>query len=191
MNEFFNSIGRFLRNFQFWVIISPWEQGLRVRLGRYVSLLKAGVHLKLPFADIIFIKSVRLRISAFGRQTVTTTDGKVITFSGAVGYAIADIERLYRSLHHAEDTIQSFARARIAQYISTHTAAECHPSDIEQHLGASLRESLQEFGISEANIYINDFATVRTYRLIGDYAPGGMGSILSTDRTSAVAPSQG
>lgn len=63
MNELFGAIFRFFRQFQIWVVVAPWEQAVRVRLGKHLSVLNAGVHLKLPFADLVYLQSVRLRIS--------------------------------------------------------------------------------------------------------------------------------
>ncbi len=182
ISSFMEGLRQFFRALQVWVTIAPWEQGLRVRLGRRVKLLHAGIHLKLPIIDVLYIQTVRIRISSLGRQTATTQDGKAVTLSGAVGYAIEDIEKLYRSLHHAEDTIQSLARARIAQFIAVHSADECR-SYMEQQISADLGHELSAYGLSEVRVYVTEFAIVRTYRLIGDYGgSNAFGGPLSTDR---------
>jgi hypothetical protein len=88
ISSFMEGLRQFFRALQVWVTIAPWEQGLRVRLGQRVKLLRAGIHLKLPIIDVLYIQTVRARISALGRQIAATRDGKAVTLSGAVGYAI-------------------------------------------------------------------------------------------------------
>ena len=62
LNSFMEGVRQFLKALQMWVTIAPWEQGLRVRLGRRVKLLGAGVHLRLPVLDVLYIQTVRTRI---------------------------------------------------------------------------------------------------------------------------------
>jgi hypothetical protein len=110
-------------------------------------------------------------------------DGKTVTLSGAIGYVIEDIGKLYTTLHHAEDTIANMAMVAIAQYVSTHEIDVCHPDQIV----AYLRETLDfgKFGLGEVTAYLTDFSVVRTYRLIGDVQygrPYNGPSALSTER---------
>lgn len=53
----------------------PWEAALRVRLGRRVVMLGPGFHLRIPFLDRTFVRSVRLRTISDSGQTVVTQDG--------------------------------------------------------------------------------------------------------------------
>lgn len=182
MNEFLLALRQFFRGFRCWTVVSPWEQALRVRLGKRVTLLDAGWHWKLPLFDLIYLQSVRLRISPINKQTLSASTGEVVTLAGALGYRIEDIQLLYSSIHHAEDTVCSLTRARIAEYVSTHTLTECHPEKLQNELNRAL--GLEQFGLADARIYITEFAVVRTYRLIGDYSEYSWGKRLATDVAS-------
>lgn len=156
----------------------PWEQAIRVRFGRRVKLLTAGVHLKIPLVDIVYLQSVRLRIAALPRQAVSTSDGHVVTVIGSIGYSIADIRLLYETLHHAEDTISNLAQAAIAEHISDRKLADCSLRSV-----STVRiENLGQYGIASVEIYVTEFAVVRAYRLLGDYANYAWGSQLATDQ---------
>lgn len=188
IGSFMEGLRQLARAMQLWVTISPWEQGLRVRVGRHVTLLYAGIHLKLPFLDVLYIQSVRMRMSSAGRQTVTTKDGKAVTFDISIGYAIADIERLYRTLHQAEDTLRSLTRARAADAIARTTSSELLPCELESNLGAALDAEMKQYGISDVQVFLTDFVMVRTYRLVGDYGQGSFGDALVTTRSTAAPP---
>ena len=55
--------------FTWIVIVAPWEQALRIRLGKRVKLCKAGCYLRIPFIDRIYRQSIRRRLSYFQTQT--------------------------------------------------------------------------------------------------------------------------
>ena len=179
MNELLLAIRQFFRGFRVWIVVSPWEQALRVRLGKSVTLLNPGVHWKLPFADVIYLQSIRLRLAAINKQTLSTGSGEIVTLAGSLGYRIDDIQRLYNSIHHAEDTLASFTRARIAAHVSTHSISECQPERIQAAVTSGL--NFTDYGIGGAELYITEFAVVRTYRLIGDYNEYSWGKRLATD----------
>lgn len=180
MQSFVDLIRGFFRGVRPWVVVAPWEQCLRVRLGKHVRVLKAGFHLRIPVIDIVFLQSIRRRVSSTGKQTLTTTDNHTVTIGSALGYEIADVEATYRGLHHAEDTLQQIARQTIAKYVTMHTLAECAPAQLEG-LAREL-DTLKEYGLAHPELAITDFAVVKTYRLIGDQQYGNYGDALSTQQ---------
>jgi regulator of protease activity HflC (stomatin/prohibitin superfamily) len=185
MTELINAIQAVSKGTAIMAIIAPWEQGdyaLGACAVKQVKRLNAGIHLKLPIVDTIYVQSVRMRISGLPRQTVTTKDGKTVTITGSVGYAIANIQQLYNTLHHPEDAIQKRAQALIANFISSRKAKDCTADAIEAGLAEPLRDTLSCYGIEDTRIFVTDLAIVRTYRLIGDNAWGMYGGPLNTDQ---------
>lgn len=149
-----------------WITVAPWEQALRVRLGKHVAQLGAGVHLRIPFVDRVYRQSVRQRTADLRTQTLTTTDGATVTLAGQVGYAIRDIRRLYETLHHAESTILDLVEAVIARTVAETERAACTPTIVEA--AAADGVDLERFGLGDVSITITTFAFVRTFRLIQD-----------------------
>lgn len=169
--------------FRFWVIIAPWEQAVRVRLGRRVAVLGAGVHFRIPVVDAYYVQSTRMRQCTTGRQTVTTRDGKVATVTATVGYAIMDVLLLHNTLHHAEDTIVSLVRGLIASVVSSSDSGAMTSGSIADKATANL--DLTCYGLSDASVLINEFAVSRAYRFIGDYAQSYLlGSSLTTEKST-------
>jgi regulator of protease activity HflC (stomatin/prohibitin superfamily) len=152
--------------FTWWVTVAPWEQALRVRLGKRVHLLKPGVHMRFPVLDRIYRQSTRLRSGDIPIQTVTTNDGHTVTLAGCVWYQIEDIRKLYETLHHGQDILIDMAAAAIAEAVSSRTKEECTIKVLE----AAVTERLQfkDYGINQTSVRITDFAFVTTIRLIQD-----------------------
>lgn len=178
MNEFIAALRQFLQGLRLWVTVTPWEQAIRVRLGKTTRLLGPGVHLKIPLVDMVYLQSIRMRITMLSRQTVSTSEGQAVTVTGAIGYSISDIERLYKTLHHAEDTIMNLASAAVAKHIARSDVAHCTPETIEQGLKGML--DFSGYGISFERIYICECAVTRTYRVLQE-SWGGTGSRLTTE----------
>jgi regulator of protease activity HflC (stomatin/prohibitin superfamily) len=59
VKEFFEYIFNAVK---IWIIIQPWQQGLRVRNGKDVKLLNGGIYFKLPYFDSVYVQETRLRV---------------------------------------------------------------------------------------------------------------------------------
>jgi len=171
VKELFRQVGNL---FRWWYIVAPWEQSIRVRFGKKVEVLGAGVHLRIPFADRIFLQSTRRRFLPIETQTITTIDEKAVTVGAKLGYEILDIGKLYDTLHDAEDTLAAEAAGMIARYISCRKIKDVSSSKVEAHIAGNL--DLTQYGLGSVRFFIINFAVVRTYRLIQgfpkDYGSG-------------------
>lgn len=184
MNSLWELLRRFGELFVWWTVVQPWEGAIRVRFGKRVRTLAPGVHLRIPYADSVYRQTVRLRLCMMGIQTLSTSDGKTITLAASLGYRIADVWKLYNTLHHAEATIQNLAMGEIARFVQGRTLAECGPAAIEKAVSSAL--SLDQYGISADGIRLLDFAVVKTYRLINEQRYG-TGDLLDTVRRDETA----
>jgi regulator of protease activity HflC (stomatin/prohibitin superfamily) len=163
---FVEAVKQILSILQWWVSVSPWEAGVRVRAGRHVKSLSPGLHLRIPLLDHVFIQTVRMRVATIPTQTVTASDGRTITIGATVGYAIRDVERLYMTLHDAEDTIVNMAARAVADVVAIAGPNELFAGMVGSH--ATARLHLEQYGLADADIRVTDFAIVRAYRLISD-----------------------
>lgn len=152
--------------FRWWVQIMPWEQGVRVWLGKHVRLIGPGMHLRIPFLHRIYKQTTRVRVVALAPQTVTSKDGETITVTLAIGYTIDDVLRLYQSVHDPEKTLCNMALAEVARVVSAWRAEGCDPADLAKAVADSL--DLERFGLGSKYVRVVGWARVRTYRLIQD-----------------------
>lgn len=183
IQEMLRSVGGL---FRWWVIVAPWEQAVRVRLGNRVRVLTAGIYLRVPGLDRVYLQSVRRRMCSIPTQILTTKDGKPLTISGAIGYCIRDIGKLYDTLHHAEDTIQTEVAAILARLVHERELVECPPAILEAVVTERL--DLSRYGLGDLEFVVTDYAVVRTYRLIQcspkDWVYGGDKAHLATENAS-------
>lgn len=150
--------------FKWWVVILPWQEGIRVRLGKRETHLKKGIYLRIPIIDSVFVQGVRLVYDQIPIMTIATKDKHVVTINGAIAFQITDIVKLYHSISNPKATLSGIAMSKISAYITSHDLADCNPLDIENNVTFEKGE----FGL-EAEIKITGFAPVRTFRLIQDH----------------------
>lgn len=186
MSTLLNFLHRFGLLFKWWVVIQPWDQAVRVRFGNRITLLAPGVRWAIPWVDVIYTQSVRLRVVGLPIQTVTTRDNRTISVAGAFSYQIVNLVKLYQGLHHAEESLRLMGMGAIANFVHSRDLAGCGPRDIESALGATL--NVQQFGIESRGISVTNYAVVKTYRLINDQYYGTGDALDTTSPASSSTP---
>lgn len=154
----------FVELFKWMFILQPWEQALHIRLGKKVRLCKGGWYFRYPYIDSVWKQNTRIRFSDMPAQTVTTTDGHTITLAGAVKFRIFSIRPLYLKLHHAEQTITITVQGIVADYVTSHTIDQTSPRQIKEHVNRIV--DLENWGLTDTEFELTDYAVVRTYRII-------------------------
>ncbi|TSE05240.1 SPFH domain-containing protein [Aquimarina algiphila] len=166
MNWIKELIDYLTNSFKFWEVISPWESGLRIRLGKHIKKIDSGIHFKIPFIDSIYVQTIRMRVVSLSPQTITTKDNKTLTISAAVGYSIDSVEKLYNTLHQPQVTIVNIIKGEISKYISENVLWDCTQEKINEAISDSLK--IDQFGLKYHYVKIMSYAVVRTFRLIQD-----------------------
>lgn len=163
VQQFFEYIFNAVKIF---IIVQPWQTGIRVRNGTQVKKLNRGIYFRIPYFDSVFVQESRLRVVEMPIQTLTSKDLKTLTINSSFGYSITDIEKLYKTLYHPETTLQSIAMSEVATFIFANNLQEVTPKSLEEQVLSRLNE--EDFGIKFEYFKITNFAVVRTYRLIQD-----------------------
>uniref|UniRef100_A0A6M3L1X4 Putative SPFH domain / band 7 protein n=1 Tax=viral metagenome TaxID=1070528 RepID=A0A6M3L1X4_9ZZZZ len=173
----FQQIGKV---FTWWVTVLPWQTALRVRLGKHVTVLEAGVHWKVPLVHRVYAQNTRLLYADAPVQTLTTKDRQILAISAVIGYRITDVERLYTSIQQIDATILSLAMGVIAETVSSTDSADCSPARIESAVESKLGKT--DWGLQFEYVRCNDFAYCPTLRLIGDYVGNNFSNYADMDR---------
>lgn len=166
MNQIKDFFEYIFNSIKIWIIVQPWQQGIRVRKGSTIKKLSGGIYFRIPYIDSIYIQETRLRVASLPIQTLTSKDLKTVTLSGSIGYSIRDLETLYNSLYHPETTISNMAMSEMSDFVFKNNIADINPSCIEEAVLAKL--NAENYGLHFEYFRITSFAVVRTLRLIQD-----------------------
>lgn len=166
MNQVQQFFEYLFKSLKIWVIVQPWEAGIRVRNGKHIKKLTKGIFFKLPYFDSVYVQEVRLRVREMPMQTLTSKDGKTLTINSSMGYSIHDIEKLYNTLYRPEMTLQSIAMSGIAEVVSETNIDDISPKLLEKKVIGKLKAD--DYGLTYEFFKVSNFAIVQTYRLIQD-----------------------
>lgn len=162
-------LSSFAKPLKWWIVIAPWERGVRVRLGRSAVELRPGPHLRIPFLDRIYVQSVRLRTVLETNQVASTLDGKVLNVSFGVRFQVADPVRLYESVINPEVTVTGIVQGEVMRVICETTCADLTVTRLEQAVNARLGE-VASWGLADVRFFVTGYAFVRAYRILNtDY----------------------
>ena len=153
---------------KWWVIILPWEMGLRVRAGKKVTILEPGIHFRLPYIDTCYRQAIRINFFNMAPQTLTTNNGVTLTISLIVGYSICDVLKVHNTVSEIDSAIAGTVMGGVSDFISTSHFDNCQPAHVEQHILICLGE--KDWGVKLDEVKVISYATVKTYRLIQDGA---------------------
>jgi hypothetical protein len=167
VQQFFEYIFNAVKVF---IIIQPWQTGLRVRNGRKIKKLNKGIYFRIPYFDSVFIQETRLRVGEVPIQTLTSKDLQTLTISSSFGYSVEDIETLYNTLYHPEETLQNIAMSEVANFVFTNSIKDITPDNIEKSVLDKFKE--MGYGLNFEYFKIANFAVVKTFRLIQDQSYG-------------------
>ena len=163
VQQFFEYIFNAIKIF---IIVQPWQTGIRVRGGKTIKKLEKGIYFRIPYFDSVYIQESRLRVAEIAMQTLTSKDLKTITLNCSFGYSIKDIEKLYSTLYHPESTLKNMVNSEIASFVFDKNLLDITPIELEKYVLSKLSEL--DYGLNFEYFKLINFAVVRTYRLIQD-----------------------
>lgn len=150
-----------------WIVVMPWEQAIRIRFGKNVKLLNEGFYFKIPFADIVYCQTIRLRMIGIPIQTVSSKDNHVLSIALGGGYHILDMLKMFNTCQHPEWVVKNIIMSAVSEKVSTTNLSELSPSIIEAFVRDKISEGT-EYGLGKFQVNIIGYAATRTYRLIQD-----------------------
>ena len=114
MEKILEWLSNIFNSWKFWVVISPWDIGVRVRLGKTATPLLPGLHLRIPFVDDIILINTRLRVSTTPPTTIKGVDNTAHVISATVGFRIVDPLLTMLSFSNPTIAVLAHTQAEIA-----------------------------------------------------------------------------
>jgi hypothetical protein len=177
VNLFLEWLSRLVSSWKFWIVVPPWDIGVRVRLGKIARPLLPGLHFRIPFVDDVILVNTRLRVATTPAVTINNgTIGKARIITAVVGYSVTSPILAMNRYASPESAILSITAAAIP---ICKDADECL-IDIKAKIAGT--------GVAVDFVrYIEDVDGVRTLRLINGTSSIWAGPTVNTpgfDQTS-------
>ena len=119
--------------------VKQYNNGILLRMGKFVRVVKPGVVFKIPFLDKIEVVTIVTTTLSVPTQSVITKDKKQLVVKSVVKYKIADVELFMLNVYDSTDAISDITQAIIKEQISLRTFEECTDNDFDNTVTKKLR----------------------------------------------------
>ena len=147
-------------------IVNQWEEGVHLRFGKFLRVVKPGLRWKLSFFDTILTTPVITQTVNLKPQTVTSLDEKSVVLSSIVRYHIEDVEKFLLGVMHANDVLVDTTQGTIRDVVeNTHWD---NLVDLTNIVTPEVNKQVEEWGIIVEQISFPDLGEIKTYRIMSD-----------------------
>jgi regulator of protease activity HflC (stomatin/prohibitin superfamily) len=154
--------------FRFWCVIPEYERGVLLRLGKFVRECEPGFHWVLPFSiDHVIAQVVVPSTHSLGHESVTTKDGKAITFHAVCTYSIRDIRKALLEVEDVNHAVRDACSGEIGRVLHEATWEEIIGGEIMDKATAACRKRGFRFGIEVTSVQFASMSLTRNLRIFG------------------------
>ena len=171
MQLLFEWIFSVIDNFRFWQIIEPWMAGVRIRAGKFNSIITGGIWFKLPIFDKFYAYNAQRQVLNFPNQVVRTTDGKEFAVSAWCVYRIVSPEIPWLNVQDHDEGISVKGMDLLAAYINDSEEDEVTRDELIMAMTEELQIFSLLWGCEVEECGITDLGRTRIYRIISQDTP--------------------
>lgn len=151
-----------------FVIIRDYEEAVLLRFGKFKSVLKPGIHFKLPLFDEVIDQHVVVTTLSLDAQSLYTKDKQNIVVKGVIKYKISDVKIFLLEVFDAQDALSDMSQSIIKNIIMSMTMDECTDSELDNTLTKKVRVEARKWGVEIQQVTLTDLAPIKSFRLIND-----------------------
>lgn len=156
-----------LELFQFWVVISEFERGVVLTLGRFKGrILDPGFHWHWPFrVDWVYVENIVTRTHVLNPQALTTKDGRTISVTAVITFNIRDIKKAVLEVEGVDHAINDSCSAAVGAHVGGCDWGELRGEPAADALTKACRRQAWRYGIEIERVQLTDLALCRVIRL--------------------------
>lgn len=151
-------------------VVRSYQRAVRFWLGRPGPALEAGIWWAIPGLLTIEIVDTRADTTNLPTQTVTTQDGKSVTFSANVEFEIVDPVAYLTGVQQFDFSLTNIAMSHLAKRVRAWTWNELVAE--QRALELSLRDTMttraKKWGVQVNDVGLTDLTPAKTIRFYGD-----------------------
>ncbi len=136
--------------------IRPWERGLHVRGGKFLSIDEPGWHFQIPFVDTVIGVIVSEQLGEIEELAAMTSDEVTMDVSSIYTYRVTDPVQYRLEVLIPEEIVSRFVQATLRDVINTKSMGEVmhNRAGINQGLLEALRKKESQYGIEFVTVQL-------------------------------------
>jgi regulator of protease activity HflC (stomatin/prohibitin superfamily) len=147
-------------------IVDQWEEGVHLRFGKFLKVVKPGMVYKIPFFDQIITTPVITQTVNLTAQTVTSLDEKSVVLNSIVRYHIVDVEKFLLGVMHANDVLVDTTQGIIRDMVENTYWDDL--VDLTSIVTPEVNNAVENWGILVEQVSFPTLGEITTYRVMSD-----------------------
>ena len=147
-----------------WVVIEEWNEAVLLRFGKFVKVLKPGIHFKVPFFDSVWETETITQSIDMNPQSITTADGKNIVVKAIIRFSVVDTKTYVMSIMKPHDVLVDTTQGMIREIIEDTRWYDL--VGIDKQLTTEVGKFMRRWGIKVEKVTLTDLAEIPSYRVI-------------------------
>lgn len=148
--------------------VKQYNNGILLRMGRFVRVVKPGLVFKIPFLDKIETTTIVTTTLSIPTQSVMTKDKQHLVVKGVVKYRISDVEAFMLTVYDATDAISDTLQSIIKTHIAMRNLDECVDNEFDNTITKKLRSEVKHWGIEVDKVTLTDIGQIKSLRLFNE-----------------------
>ena len=139
-------------------IVQQYEQGVLFRLGRVIGTREPGLHLIIPFVDVLRRVSLRIVTMPIQSQGIITRDNVSVDVSAVAYFRVVDATKSVVAIENVAAAINQIAQTTLRKVVGRHTLDETlsETDKINLDIRAILDVSTVEWGVEVTLVELKD-----------------------------------
>ena len=140
------------------VVIKPYEVGIYIRLGKFVGILKPGVHWVPPFISVVHRMDLRTQVVDVLRQDVITKDNSPVSVDAIVYFRVIDPKKAFFEVTDYRAAIIALAQTTLRSVIGDMELDEIlyNRAALNAKLRKILDEATDKWGVRVETVEIRE-----------------------------------
>ncbi len=140
-------------------VAEQWENGVVLRLGRFIGLKGPGLFWIIPFIDrVVFWIDLRVRTTGFAAEKTLTKDTVPINVDAVLFWIVTDARKAALEVANYEDVVAWAAQTALRDIMGTKILADILTGreSIDEQLRRLIDERTHDWGITVKSVEIRD-----------------------------------
>jgi len=139
-------------------IVQQYEQGVLFRLGRVIGTREPGLHLIIPFVDVLRRVSLRIVTMPIQSQGIITRDNVSVDVSAVAYFRVVDATKSVVAIENVAAAINQIAQTTLRKVVGRHTLDETlsETDKINLDIRAILDVSTVAWGVEVTLVELKD-----------------------------------
>ena len=149
------------------IFILEYKEGILLRGGRFIKVLKPGAHFKIPFLDDYHLENVKTDTMRIPEVNITTLDSQSVIIGCQFELRVVDIYKAMIETNDWRTNLQDICQGIISDCLEEKNWEDIKKKTTKNLIARKIEERAAEIGITTDHFNFTDKVITRVIKLYG------------------------